>query len=184
MLSYVFLKELPLNMQFDQGYFLSMYDAVCLQFLFTVISDVAKTLFTQYISRSKNEESLTYNFFFLEEYYETMPPRPATTTQADAEAANTTQTQTSTTQSNVTSGGSNVTTSFIENEGEVPAIAPATANCTPAIPTATTTKDKTPWWLKHEDNRDYENQDDPPSQINGMCVCVCVCVLFWKLRCM
>ena len=62
----VFLKELPLNMQFDQGYFLSMYDAVCLQFLFTVISDfidVAKTLFTQYISRSKNEESLTYNFF-------------------------------------------------------------------------------------------------------------------------
>ena len=62
-----------------------------------------------------------------------MPPRPATTTQADAEAANTTQTQTSTTQSNVTSGGSNVTTSFIENEGEVPAIAPATANCTPAI---------------------------------------------------
>ena len=54
-------------MQFDQGYFLSMYDAVCLQFLFTVISDfidVAKTLFTQYISRSKSEESLTYNFLF------------------------------------------------------------------------------------------------------------------------
>ena len=77
-----------------------------------------------------------------------MPPRPATTTQADAEAANTTPTQTSTTQSNVTSGG------------EVPTIAPATANGTPAIPTATTTE---PWWLKHEDNRDYENQDDPPS---------------------
>ena len=121
-------------------------------FIYKLFIDVAKIVFTRSISHDENV-FLVHDYSLLEDY-----SAPATTTQTDGEVYS--NTQTSSSQSIVTSA-SIATTTFINYQDKVSDT--LQENGAPPSTTANTETDETPWWLEHKDNRECEDQDDLPS---------------------
>ena len=150
---------------------------VCINILAWSISylstDVASRVFTQCILPVKENKSLEYDYYFLEEHIKqkvdeavstnnsrrTPPiqtPGTQVTTQAvhsTGDAPATTQTTQVTTQVTGIQSGTEATTSFTNQ----------LAATNPVVTQTSDPASETPWWLKYKDPKKTEKQDDPPS---------------------